>query len=185
VVRVNRIRVLKRDGTIERFDPHKLRGCLLRVLPVGDGRVYVSGALSAAVRQHILRREPRCVSSAAILEMALAALRAANLTAAAERLEREHTARSEMRTKLTVSCRDGGLMAWSKDWVVRFAEERWSLGRTAARILAGRVEHQLMRRSARRVERKKVINMLARLVSAYGLATSSPAGAGARPGWSL
>ena len=68
--------VLKDDGTSERFEPAKLRGCLLRVLEAGGEDLRCARALSAAVGCYLVRRRIRCLSSAAVFEMALTALRA-------------------------------------------------------------------------------------------------------------
>ena len=94
--------VLKRDGSVEPFDKNKLRACLLRVLPPHEGCADRALALASAVRCYLLRRRERCATSAAVLEMVMAALRAVNLPLTAERLEEWHSARLSMRNRLTL-----------------------------------------------------------------------------------
>jgi transcriptional regulator NrdR family protein len=181
VVCSGKIHVLKRDGTIEPFDPFKLCGCLLRALPHRERSVFRAGALSEAVGCYLLRRGLRCVSSAALLEMALTALRAVGLTGGAWRLEQRHALRSTMRSRTTFCHGRHQPSAFSKEWLVKYACRRWSVGRTVARILAGQIEQHLIQSGAREVSRSDIMNMLGWLAGAYGLATPFRAAAAGRP----
>ncbi len=177
MARSGKILVCKRDGTIEPFDLYKLRGCLLRVVPGGAGRLVCAGAVAEAVGCYLASRCLRWVSSAAILEMVLTVLRAVGWGVAAGKLERRHSRRLAMRGRLTLRHYDGRLTAWSKGWLVQRARSQWSLGRSAGRILAGQVEDSLMRRGAREVHRADVMRLLARRAADYGLAgLEQPAG---------
>jgi len=166
--------VLKQNGTIEAFDRQKFRGCLLRALR-GDRRdADWAGALAQAVACFLRRRRIRCLSSAAVLEMAVVALASVGMRASAEALESRHAARLKMRRHLTVRHASGVRTAWSKDWLVRRAAAEWGLGRTGARILAGHVENDLIAGGHRDVTRTRVVQMLAEVAGAYGLATPGP-----------
>lgn len=175
MVRSRKIFVLKRDGTVERFDFHKLRGCLLRALAGKDRNVLRAGAIAAAVEWYLAERRQQCVSSAALLEMVLRALHAVGWQVAATRLEGRHNVRAAVRGRLALRHPDGQTTVWSKQWLVEHACSRWSLGRTAGRILAGQIENRLVDRRARRVDRSTVMEMLGRLVVAYGLGIPLPA----------
>ena len=165
-----RISVTKRGGTVEPFDFCKLRACLLRVLPAAQSRFVRAGALAAAVRCYLIRRGRRHVGSAAILEMALTALRAMGQADAAKRLERGHLARTIMRSRLTMTNAAGRRVSWSKEWLARQVRARWGLRRTTARIFAGQIEQGFIRHRRQRVRRAAVIEMLSRTVAGYGLA---------------
>jgi len=170
--------VLKRNETIEAFDRQKFRGCLFRALRGGRRDAHWAGALAHAVECFLRRRRVRCLSSAAVLEMAVVALASVGRTASARNLEARHAARLKMRQRLTVRHGSGVRTAWSKDWLVRRAAAEWGLGRTGARVLAGQIEQNLIARDGREVSRARVVQMLAQYVSAYGL-TSRQATAGA------
>jgi len=168
------IRVSKRDGTIEPFQRWKLRCCLLRVVGPQTPDGFWADALSAAVQCYIRRRGLTCVSSAAVLEMALTALRAVCLEDSARRLEQWHTARARMRGRLRLYHQDGRATNCTKQWLVEHLCKRWSLRRTTARILAGQLEKRLIRAGTDSLTRSEVLGMLERLVSAYGLVQTHP-----------
>lgn len=174
MARSRTINVVKRDGSNEHFDRHKLRACLMRVVPDAEANLYGADALATSIGCYLLQRNVRTISSAAILEMALAALHAVGMRKAAYRLERCHCARNRMRTRLMVIHEGGVKTVWSKEWLVENACNQWDLGRTTARILSGRIEHILLARKTRHVSRKEVMKMLGRLVLAYGLIVPCP-----------
>jgi hypothetical protein len=145
----------------------------MRVLSPEEGGAYAADALSSAISCYLLRRRQRCVSSAALLEMTLVALRTVKMDEAADRLEQAHARRVGMRAHLVVQ-HQAGCTAWSKDWLTQHARQHWSLGRTVARILAGQVEQELTRRSSSRVRREQVLAMLAERVEQYGLVPACP-----------
>jgi len=174
--------VLKRDGQPEPFDRRKLGGCLLRALRADPKDARLAEALCRAIEFYLAHRHLRCVSSAALLEMALTALRAAGLAQAAECLESHHAARVRLRSRLTLHHRPGLKTSWSKHWLAAQAASQWKLGRTTARFLAGQVEDELAAHSAREVTRRAVLERLAELAAEWGLTTPaySPSGGTAR-----
>ncbi|OPX24516.1 MAG: hypothetical protein B1H04_01895 [Planctomycetales bacterium 4484_123] len=116
--------------------------------------------------------------------MALTALRAAGLARAAECLESHHAARVRLRSRLALHHRPGLKTSWSKQWLVQQAISKWKLGQAVARFLAGQLEDELAAESVRQVARGVILDRLAELVAAWGLATPaygpSPRG-GPRP----
>jgi hypothetical protein len=174
-----KISVLKRDGSIEPFDRLKLRGCLLRALPSCGEEYYLAEALSAAIECYLHRIGRRCVSSAALLEMALEALCSANQDPSARRLEHRHRRRLAMRNALHI--RHGqARTAWSKQWLAQLASARWELSRPAARIVAGDVEEHLLTHPRRHLSRRQALLLLDEAMSAYGLAETATAAASIR-----
>ncbi|MHC4716943.1 MAG: ATP cone domain-containing protein [Planctomycetota bacterium] len=162
--------VLKRDGTSEPFDRYKLRGCLLGLLKSLGEELWHAEVLSSAVGQYLRRRGIRCITSAALLEMVLTALRISGLGDVGGELERRHRARLGMRNRLVLDHGSGVRTAWSKDWLVGRLRARWGLGRAAARVLAGEVELDLMARGSTRIGREEVARMLTERVASCGLA---------------
>ncbi len=169
-----KIFILKRDGSIEPFDKHKLRACLLRALPPHEGCLDRATALSSAIRCYIIRRRERCVTSAAVMEMVLAALRAVSLPITAERMEDWHAQRLEMRNRLVLHHSDTASSNWSKDWLVQQAKAQWGIGTVSARIIAGHIERILMAGGCLAITRAEVIAMLEQQVSAFGLVLACP-----------
>ncbi len=167
--------MLKRDRTAEPFDRHKLGGCLLRAMPAAIQDGHVAAALAGAVHCYLIRRRVRCISSPAILEMALTVLEAAGLREAKARLEKRHGARVRLRSRLRLHHDGGACTAWSKQWLVRQGRSRWGLGRTAARILAGQVEQALVRHRLRDLTRSAAVRLLGLSAAAYGLAPPAAA----------
>jgi len=162
--------VLKRDGSIELFDRHKLRGCLLRAVHLPGNDYPVADALASAVECYLHRRGVRCVTSAAVLEMSLTALEAAGLPEARAKLEARHGDRQVLRGRLSIRHANGARSAWSKNWLVHQACRQWGLQRATARIFAGQVEDALMARTAPEIGRSAALRLLARALAAYGLA---------------
>jgi len=161
--------VLKRDGTAEPFDEGKLCGCMLRAMRAGDDDAHIGQALAHAVGYYLLRRQTRCISTGAILEMALTVLRVAGLGQAATQLERRHAARLSMRGRLRLHHDNGVCTAWSKQWLVQQGCTRLGLGPSTARILAAQVEQTLTKGRCWQISRSDVIAELSRAAEAYGL----------------
>jgi hypothetical protein len=178
------VRIIKRDGCIESFNRLKLRRAFGRAIG-GDDALFLADLLSSAVAFYLRRRRLRCVTSAALLEMALTSLRAAALRDAAAAMEQRHWQRAELRRHLAVRHEHGAATAWSKQWLVQQARSQWHLSRPLCRILAGQVEESLLGRwrhrlstsdrSRRRIDRSGVLAMLEQAAAEYGLADAMPA----------
>ena len=165
--------VVKRDGTKEPFDALRVRGCLLRVIDPEEASFAHADALAWAIRCYLRRRRIRCVSSAALLEMLLSVLRGVGMADSAGRLEAHYAARARFRSRLRVDHGEA-CTAWSKQWLVEHARRQWALPRPVARILAGRIEFELMERQTDRVARGELMEMLASEVAAWGLIAACP-----------
>ena len=101
------IQVLKRDGAVEPFNTDRLRACLWRVLrPTrrGDG---LPRLLCEAIAIHLRRRGATKVSSAALFEMTLLALRETDQAPAADALEAHRRWRQRARRTLRLVDEDG------------------------------------------------------------------------------
>lgn len=169
------ISVIKRDGSTEGFERLKVRSCLMRALAGEIDGLYQADVLSSALEFYLHRRKLRCISSPALMEMVLTALKAAGQKRAARRMERFHARRMGLRGRLVLHHGFGPPTAWSKEWLAHHARSLYDLGATAARILAGDVELQLLRRRRREIGRGEVMRMLHREAQAFGLTALSPA----------
>ena len=170
MARSRTICIQKRNGTGEAFDRNKLRACLLRVLDGQDENFSYAHSLSAAILCYLRRRKTTCITSAALLEIVLAALRSVGLPEAADRLEQHYMDRADLRSRLRITHDEAGLAtSWSKDWLVQQAVCRWGMSSGAAKALAGEVEQRLADRRGYEISREKLLEMLDGLAESYGL----------------
>lgn len=169
-----KIRIRKQDGGREAFDIEKLTGSLRR----GMRQVGVSaeGAceLARAIHIHLQRRRRRLISSSAVFEMVLKALRQVRMGETAEILELHRMLRAVRRRLLYVRHEDGNVTMWDKSWLAKLAEGIWCLSPGTARILAGEVEIHLLPQEEREVSRREVLDLLNQKVSQFGLADAVP-----------
>jgi len=168
------IRVLKRDGSVELFDAAKLACSMWRAMRRRGRRYDDAVQLSLAMEIYLNRSELRCISSAAILEMALKVLKRVRMNRAAAAMERRHNQRAAGRRKLIIRHDDGKVTYWDKTWLVHQARGSWHLSSSAARIIAGRIEDELLAERARTIDRAILLERLNATVAAYGLADAVP-----------
>lgn len=169
------IRVVKRDGRAEPFEPAKLAGSIGRAMRETVHRPSDARELALAIGLYLARSGWGCVSSAALFEMTVKVLRRAGLAEAADVLEADRRRRRAARDRLRVRHGGGKVTLWDKSWLGELAERGWLLSRSTARILAGEVERELLAGGAREVSRRDVLARLNAMVAAYGLAGSVPA----------
>lgn len=169
-----RISVVKRDSSIEPFDRNKLRSCLLRALMPSPKAIEYAEVVSSAVRRFLVRRSQRCISSAALLEMALTALRAAGLAEAAASMEQAHARRNSLRSQLRLHHDQGPPSAWSKSWLAQHARRDCRVSRNVARFLAGQVEQHLLAAGQPDVSRESAMQALGQIAAEYGLVCQLP-----------
>lgn len=167
--------VLKRDGTSERFDVAKLTAAIWRAMSRTGASYEHAAKLAEAVGTYVIGSHSSCVSSAAVFEMVLKALKYVNIAEAAEAAENYCRRRSLLRRQLRIRHEGGRLTMWAKGWVCQFAFRSWRISRRTARILAGQVEQEILRSGQGIVSRSKVISTLNCLIAAYGLADAVPA----------
>jgi len=168
------IRVLKRDRSVELFHVGKLAGAMWRAADGARAKFEDIRRIAEAVEMYLIRRGTRCVSSQAVFEMALKALRHVGLAPAAEAAERYRQWRMLLRGQLRVRHEEGKLTYWDKGWLRDFACRSWRIMPTTARILAGIVELRLLRGDDTIVRRQAVVDMLNDVMAEYGLADAVP-----------
>ena len=168
------VRVVKRDGTEEAFDVHKLAAALFRAMRASGGRFRDADQLAQAIGIHLRRCGWSRVSSAAIFEMAIKVLRRCRLMRAAESLQSSRTERRLRRSRLRVRHHDGRTTLWDKSWLGELAQRSWFLSPRTGRLLAGEVEGALLGAEATVVSRQDVLDMLNERVAQYGLADAVP-----------
>jgi hypothetical protein len=195
-----KIRVLKRDGNVEDFDPQKLSVAMSKaMLAVRRGGLGEARDLSIAIGIYLARSSCRCISSAAIFEMALKVLYRVRMGGAAVAMESHHSWRADARKRLRLCHESGRASAWNKSWLRELARRMWNISPATAAILASEVEGELLsendadatgsrsvgRASPRRqpahptkrprlVPREKVVAMLNERVAQFGLADAVP-----------
>lgn len=168
------VRVLKRDGGVEDFDRWKLAAAIGRALAGTPGEFRDAVELSSAVDIYLRRRGCECVSSAALLEMVIKVLHRVGLPAAAEALEARHQWRAARRRAVHVQHHGGRVTGWDKSWLADFACRSWDLRRATGRIIAARVEEELLGEDPRPVSRDTLVERMNEWVVALGLADAVP-----------
>ncbi|MDY6913079.1 MAG: hypothetical protein SVT52_01290 [Planctomycetota bacterium] len=170
------IRVRKRDGSVEAFEARKLAASLLRVVGQAGENSYYVRQIAEAVKIYLLRRRWVCISSAAIFEMSVSALRSIGRSLAADAMEWHQLWRNTRRGRIRVRHDDRKETLWEKGWLCKLAVKCWFIRPTTARILVGQIEQQLISEGVRRVSRDELLEMLNNLMMAYGLADAVPVG---------
>ena len=169
------IRVVKRDRTVEPFDVRKLTASLWRAArgaPICFDHVR---QIAEAIELHLIRRGRRQIGSAALFAMAIRAMRHVGLARAADAAWAHRTRRVALRQHLRV-CHEGGRTTfWDKSWLAELARRSWRISQAASRIVAGKVESILLRGEEDEISRARVVNLLNRVMSEYGLADAVPA----------
>jgi len=168
------IRITKRDGTHEAFDRRKFAGALWRAMDGRGGCPELADHLAEAVELYLRCRSRRRTSSAALFEMAVRVLRAVHLPAALEAFERHQVRRADRRRRLTLHHDNGKVTLWDKSWLAEHARRSWNVSRTTARIIAGHIEAELLRRRLAMVTREDVVAMLNAQMAQFGLADAVP-----------
>ena len=163
------IQVLKRAGEPEPFDRRRLRLCLWRAMRGGDAAFTHADRLSEAIGLFVGQRGCRVVSSRALLEMALRALRKTGRAAAGDALEAHSRQRQRARRQLTVVHDNGRRSRWDRHWVTQQVRHRWRIGRPAARAISAEIERHLLARGGE-VSRDAVLDLVDERVENYGLA---------------
>jgi hypothetical protein len=170
--------VLKRGGGTEPFKLEKLRRCFWRALG-GEGFTFQSAECLAQAVGIYLRREDRWrVSSRALLEIAIRALRQTGHDDAAKEVEWHHRHRlgARRRLKVTQPARPGEsttteswAFRWDRDWVTRQIEQRWDIGRAAAAVISADIESELLEKKSD-IDRQALLDLIDERVEHYGLA---------------
>lgn len=168
------IRVMKRDGSLERFDKSKLACALWKAMRGTTGRFTDARELALAIEMYIQRLNWPLVRSAALFEMALKVLRRVRLRKAARALEAHRSQRARRREHLHVNHGQGKVTLWDKSWLCEFVCRSWRLLPPTGRFVAGLVERRLLQPEGGEVSRMEVIDLANTFVSELGLADAVP-----------
>ena len=166
--------VRKRDETLEPFDRWKLTGSMWRAMQGTQGSFDHARRLSEAAQIYLKRSSEECVSSRALFEMMLKALRYVGLEEAAESAEAYYKWRNALRRKLRIRHEGGAVTYWEKGWACEFASRSWNISRSVGRVVAGKIELEFLLGGEKTLWRGEVIEQLNRLVAEYGLADAVP-----------
>jgi hypothetical protein len=166
--------VLKRDGSVERFDRRKLSAVMWRAMKGTCGELRDAVELSGAVELYLVRSRCPCVSSAAVLEMTIKVLRRVGLAPAAEALEFHHSWRAIRRKKIRVRHDTGRVTGWDKSWLAKFICRSWDVLPVTGRIIASMLEDELLGEDRNHFGREDLVGRMNECVAAYGLAGAVP-----------
>ena len=168
------IRVLKRDGGVERFDEAKLTASMFAGMEGREGDYEDARELARAVRCYLHRSNWPCVASAAIFEMAMKILRRVRLGEASIAMADYRQRRKAARKQIRVVHDRGQMTAWDKSWLAKLASQSWHLAPRTGRIVAGEVERLVLAQQRESIARSDLIDLLNRCVVEYGLADAVP-----------
>jgi len=168
------VRVIKRDQSAEDFDPLKLAGAMYRATTGAAGEFRDALNLAVAIQTYLCQERCRCVSSAAVFEMAVMVLRQVGLEEAAVMMERRHAWRKVRRARLRIRHEGGQITAWEKTWLSRLTERGWRVSVRTGRIIAGQIEWELLSQDVSLIPRETALTMLNARVAALGLADAVP-----------
>ncbi|MHC4562486.1 MAG: hypothetical protein ACYS8X_06900 [Planctomycetota bacterium] len=168
------IRIIKRDGSLEKFDAAKLAGAMWSAMDGREGSYSDAIHLADALGVYLKRVECYVIASAAVLDMTLKIMRKVQLTQSAKAMEVVDQLRSQRRECLRVVHETGQVTVWDKSWLADVAQKGWHLQPRTARLLAGEVERDLIRQSKSTLARHEVIDQLNARVLACGLADAVP-----------
>ncbi len=163
------IQVLKRDGAVEPFNLDRLCACLRRVLRPADPTDVLPRLLCEAIGIYLRRRGTTKVSSAAVFEMTVLALREIDQDAAADALEAHRRRRRRDRRALWRVDDNGRRTPWDRGWLTGRIQTRWSLSRPAARALGAIIEDELLGRPGA-ITSARLDDLIDERVENYGLA---------------
>jgi transcriptional regulator NrdR family protein len=168
------IEVVKRNGDREPFSIGKLAGTVWRGIEPTEGDYQEAIDIARAVFIHLRRKEISVISSGALLDLVLRAMRRMNMAEGAVLIELHSVLRSERRKGFQVVHENGKVSEWDKTWLARLAGRMWFISTRTARHIAGEVEMELLERVDRTVKRQEVVDLLNEEVSQFGLADAVP-----------
>jgi len=147
VKRTQHVRVLKRDGSVEAFEPSKLRRCLAAAMSDCQHDARLAEALVQAVLIHLRELDPgRPASTEYVFRCCQTILAETGLGEVAEALAQHRRQRAARRERLSVTgpAPTGRRAArWRKEALVQTLLRRCGLRRPVARIVAAEVERRV------------------------------------------
>ncbi len=181
--RKKQIVVTKRDGTLERFSPDKLRVCLARAMHVCSYDPKLAKPLVHAVAMHLKDwADPSPPTTSYIYRCVRAILQQTGLSDVADELAACRRARRARRRKirvLDVESTEPHGERWQKSVLVETLQARYGLRHAVSRFLAGRIEAQVFALDYRVVTRPFLAELARNEVLAWGLADEQVLGVGA------
>lgn len=163
--------VTKRDGTLERFDPAKLRNVLSAAMQRRGYDPRLADPLMRAVALHL--REwagDRPPTTQYIHQCVCAVLEQTDLEEVAADLRWHRRQRALRRRAIEVVADPGGSSApWRKSAVARALQDKYGLRQSVSRVLAGRIEQQVLGLGFRRVRKSLIAELVRCEVAAWGL----------------
>ena len=166
------VRVLKRTGAMELFDSARLRLSIWRAMQGKADLFDHADHLAEAIGVYLRRNGCHLVTSRALLEMALRALRQTDCPEAADALEAHARRRYERRQQLTLA-HPHGRTRWDREWLTGQIAHRWDISLGAARALSAQIEEELLQRGGC-VDRDAALELVDQRIAAYGLASHCP-----------
>lgn len=163
------IQVVKRDSSVEPLCVDRLRACLWRAMGPAGGRFSKAHHLSRAIQLYLHRTGAVEVSSRALFEMAVRALRLTRHDAAADALEAHSRRRRDARRSLKVVHDSGRRTRWDRSWLTAQIRTRWGVSGGAARAISAAIETELLDGRSL-VERGRVLDLIDERVENFGLA---------------
>ncbi len=167
--------VTKRDGTLERFDPAKLRNVLAAAMQRRGYDPQLADPLTRAVALHL--REwagDRPPTTHYIHQCACAVLEQTELEDVAADLRWHRRQRALRRRAIeVVSDTDGTSVPWRKSVVARTLQDKYGLRQSVSRLLAGRIEQQVLGLGFRRMRKSLIAELVRCEVAAWGLSDQS------------
>lgn len=167
------IRVMKRDGSVEDFDAAKLAAAMWRAMRHTNAKYTHARQLAEAIETYLLRRDYTCVSTRALFEMAVKSLHYVGLPRAAGRIEKHRDWRDQRRRQFRIR-HDDSTTFWDKSWLCKLACRSWHVSHSVGRIIAGRIEHEILAGDRFILGRHEVLDLLNHNMAAYGLADAVP-----------
>ncbi|MHC4982193.1 MAG: ATP cone domain-containing protein [Planctomycetota bacterium] len=176
------IRVIKRDGCEEDFDAAKLAASIHLAMLQSEGTFHDASHLALAARIYLARSGVKRISSAAMMEMVMKALRCMGMAPAAAAMDAYHAWRCWRRGRIRIVHEGGQTTLCDKGWLSELACRSWNLSQRTGRIMAAEVERDLLAGNRDELWRDEVQDMINWCVAAFGLADAVPVEFNAQPG---
>ena len=169
------ISVRKKNGQIQPFDTGKLAGCIWRSVDAVGGEYQLAWEIARAVEIYLRRKDRDEVTSSAVFEMCLKALRRVKIGEAAEVMELQSALRSIRRRLLRIDHGNGKISHWDKNWLVTLGRQIWQLSVETVRIIASEIELEILPSQQEKVlTREEICKILNEKVVQFGLADALP-----------
>lgn len=171
------LRIVKRDGSVEPFQPNKLRRCFAIGMSACRCDESMADDLVRAVALHLKDwPEERPPKSEYVFRCARTVLRETGLASVARVLEQYYHERGAFRARVTVfsETRTGRPpQPWQKGRVVRALSKRFGISRPVARALAGEIERRVLMLGYRSISTRLVNELIRNELRCWGLAPNA------------